>query len=90
MVARGHMVAEPASEAPALREEWATMEPALSSGCQISNAMSQAFLMHSTPVCVSLRIAREMRQAQQHGIVKCNRQEVASQVLRWQRLAVLT
>jgi hypothetical protein len=63
MVARGHMVAESVSEAPALREEWATMEPALSSGCRIRTSVIKGFLMHSAPVCVSMRIARDRRKA---------------------------
>lgn len=40
MVSRGRMVAEPVSEPPALREEWATMEPALS-GAMHHRAVSQ-------------------------------------------------
>jgi hypothetical protein len=90
MVACGHMVAESVSEAPALREEWATMEPALSSGCRIRTSVLQNFLMHSAPVCVWLQTARNRRQAQQHGAVNYIWPDAALQAVWWPQPAVLT
>jgi hypothetical protein len=83
MVARGRMVAEPASEPLALREEWATMEPAPSGGCQLDMSVAQdGNHRPMVGLCQALQMLQRSTNFEPGGLMR-NRFKMLMQVLQW-------